>query len=61
MKESSAKQSSAMAKSNGLLQQFIQIELLGFNAEPKQNELVSREYNHLQMIFYKLKPNMSGP
>ncbi len=29
-------------------------ELSGFNAEPKQNDLVSKEYNHLQMIIYKL-------
>ncbi len=27
----------------------------GFNAEPEQNNLVSREYSHLWMIFYKLK------
>ncbi len=29
-------------------------ELTGFNAEPKRNNLVSREYNHLKMIVYKL-------
>jgi hypothetical protein len=26
---------------------------IGFNAEPKRNDLVSGECNHLQMIFYK--------
>jgi hypothetical protein len=31
------------------------MELSEFNAEPEQNNLVSGEYNHLQMIFYKLK------
>ena len=30
------------------------MELSEFNAEPEQNNLVSGEYNHLQMIFYKL-------
>jgi hypothetical protein len=30
------------------------MELSGFNAEPEQNGLVSGEYSHLQMIFYKL-------
>jgi hypothetical protein len=48
------KQSPHMAKSHGLSLQFIQMELSGFNAEPEQNNLVSGEYNHLQMIFYKL-------
>jgi hypothetical protein len=43
-----------MAKSHGLSLQFIQMELSGFNAEQKRNSLVSREYNHLQMIFFKL-------
>ncbi len=52
---SSAKQSPHMAKSLGLSLQFIQMELTGFNAEPEWNDLVSGEYNHLQMIFYKLK------
>jgi hypothetical protein len=61
MKVSSAKQHSATAKSHGLSQQFICLELSGFNVEPEQNDLVSREYNHLQMIIYKLKANMSGP
>ncbi len=31
------------------------MELSGFNTEPEQNNLVSREYNHLQMIFYELE------
>jgi hypothetical protein len=44
-----------MAKSHGLSLQFIQMELSGFNAKPEQNDLVSGEYNHLQMIFYKAK------
>ncbi len=39
----------------------IQMELTGFNVEPEWNDLVFREYNHLQMIFYELKANMSGP
>jgi hypothetical protein len=43
-----------MAKSHGLSLQFIQMELSGFNAEPERNDLVSGEYNHLQMIFNKL-------
>jgi hypothetical protein len=43
-----------MAMSHGLSLQFIQIELSGFNVKPERNGLVSREYNHLQMIFYKL-------
>ncbi len=30
------------------------MELSGFNVEPEWNVLVSGEYNHLQMIFYKL-------
>ncbi len=51
----SAKQSPTTAKSHGLSQQFIQMELSGLNAEQEQNNLVSGEYNHLQMIFYKLK------
>jgi hypothetical protein len=54
MKVSSAKQSPHMAKSHGLSVQFIRMELSGFNAEPNRNDLVSGEYNHLQMIFYKL-------
>ncbi len=54
MKVSSTKQHLHMAKSHGLSLQFIQMELSGFNAEPEQNDLVSGEYNHLQMIFYKL-------
>ncbi len=54
MKVSSAKQSPHMAKSHGLSLQFIQMELSGFIAEPNRNDLVSREKNHLQMIFYKL-------
>ncbi len=29
------------------------MELSGLNMEPEQNNLVSGEYNHLQMIFYK--------
>ena len=56
----SAKQSMHTAKSNGLSLQFIQMELLGFNAEPKWNDLVSGVYKHLKMIFYKLSKNMSG-
>jgi hypothetical protein len=47
-----------MTKNHGLSQQFIQMELSGFNAEPEWNDLVSREYNHLQMIFYKLKQDV---
>jgi hypothetical protein len=47
-----------MAKSHGLSLQFIGMELSGFNAEHEQNDLVSREYNHLQMIFYKLGKNI---
>jgi hypothetical protein len=39
----SAKQSPHTAKSHGLSLQFIQMELSGFNAEPKWNGLVSRE------------------
>jgi hypothetical protein len=54
MKVSSAKQSLHMAKSRGLSLQFIQMELSGFKVEQKLNDLVSREYNHLQMIFFKL-------
>jgi hypothetical protein len=54
MKVSSAKQSPHTAKSHGLSLQFIQMELSGFNTELKQKDLVSGEYNHLQMIFYKL-------
>jgi hypothetical protein len=41
-------------KGHVLSLQFIQMELSGFNTEPKWNNLVSGEYNHLQMIFYKL-------
>ncbi len=55
MNVSSAKQSPHMAKSHGLSLQLIWMELSGFNLEPEQNDLASREYNHLQMIFYKLK------
>jgi hypothetical protein len=54
MKASSAKQSLHIAKSHGLSLQFIRMELSGFNAEQKRNDLESGEYNHLQMIFYKL-------
>ncbi len=54
MKVSSSKQSPHTAKSHGLSLQFIRMELSGFNVEPKRNDLVSKEYNHLQMIFYKL-------
>ncbi len=61
MKVSSAKQSLHMAKSHGLSQQLIWVELSKFNAEPEWNDLVSREYNHLQKKIYKLKQNMSGP
>ncbi len=39
----SAKQSPSMAKSHGLSQQFIQLELSGFNAEPKWEDLISEE------------------
>ncbi len=49
-------ESAYMAKSHGLSLQFIWMELSEFNVEPKQNDLVSREYNHLQMIFYH-EPN----
>jgi hypothetical protein len=55
MKVSSTKQSLHTAKSHGLSLQFIQMALSGFNAKSEQNNLVSREYNHLQMIFYNLK------
>ncbi len=51
----SAKQSPHTAKSHEPSLQFIQMELSGFNVEPEWNNLVSGEYNHLQMIFYKLK------
>ncbi len=53
-KVSSAKQSPHTAKSHGLSLQIIRMELSGFNAEPERDNLVSQEYNHLQMIFYKL-------
>ncbi len=53
IKVSSAKQSLHTAKSHGLSLQFIPMELSGFNTVPEQNNLVSGEYNHLQMIFYK--------
>jgi hypothetical protein len=53
-KVSSAKQSPHMAKSHGLLLQLIRMELSGFNTESEQNNLVSKEYNHLQIIVYKL-------
>jgi hypothetical protein len=49
MKVSSAKQSPQTGKSHGLSLQFIQMKLSGFNTEPEQNDLVSGEYNHLQM------------
>ncbi len=42
---------SAYGKEHGLSLQFIKMELSGFNTEPEWNDLVSREYNHLQMIF----------
>ena len=58
MKVSSAKQSPLSAKSHGLSQPFIQMELSGFNTEPERNDLVSGEYNHLQMIFYKSGKNI---
>ncbi len=54
MKVSSTKQGPHKAKSHGLSLQFIPMELSGFNTEPEQNDLVSGEYNHLQMVFYKL-------
>ncbi len=54
MKVTSAKQSPLMAKSHGQSLQFIRMELSGFNAEPKRDDLVSGEWNHLQMIFYQL-------
>ncbi len=60
-KVSLAKQSPHTAKSHGLSQQFIQMEPSGLNPEPERNDLVSKEYNHLQMIFYKLKQNTPGP
>jgi hypothetical protein len=58
MKVSSTKQSPHTTKSHGLSLQFIRMELSGFNADPKQNNLVSGEYNHLQMIFYKSGKNI---
>ncbi len=54
MMVSSAKQCPHTAKSHGLSLQLIQMKLTGFNAGPERNDLVSREYNHLQMTFYKL-------
>jgi hypothetical protein len=33
----------------------------GFNTEPEQIDLVLEEYNHLQMILYKLNKNTSRP
>jgi hypothetical protein len=39
----SAKQNLNMAKSHGLSQHFIQMEPSGFNAEPNQKDLISRE------------------
>ncbi len=39
----SAKQSPIMAKSHGLSQQFIWMELSGFNAGPKQKNLITGE------------------
>ena len=42
-KVSSTKQSPTMAKSHGLSQQFIWMELSGFNMEPERNNLVSGE------------------
>ncbi len=53
-KVSSTKQSLHMAKNHGLSLQFIQMQLSWFNVEPDWNDLVSREYNHLQTTFYKL-------
>jgi hypothetical protein len=44
-----------MPKSHGLSQQFIQMELSGFNAEPEQKDLVFGEKCHLQTMFYELK------
>ncbi len=60
-KVSSAKQSPTTAKSHGLSQQFIRMEQSWFNAEPEWNDLVSGECNHLQMMIYELKANISGP
>ena len=39
----SAKQSPSTATNHGLSQQFIQIELSGYNAEPNQKDLISRD------------------
>jgi hypothetical protein len=51
-----------MANSHGLSLQFIRMEFSGFNAELEWNDSVSGEYNHLQMIFYKLgKIYKAGP
>jgi hypothetical protein len=62
MKVSSTKQSLHTAKKHGLSLQLIHMELLGFNVEPEWKDLISGEYNHLQMIFYKLgKIFTSGP
>ncbi len=47
-KVSSAKQSQNMARSHGLSQQFIQMELSGFNAEQNWKDLISRVLYHLQ-------------
>jgi hypothetical protein len=55
------KADSAYSKEPWLSLQFIQMELSGFNVEPERNNLVSGEFNHLQMIFYKLNKNTSGP
>ncbi len=44
----------SMSIQHGLSLQFIQMEQSGFNVEQERNDIVSREYNDLQMIFYKL-------
>ncbi len=44
-KVSYAKQSPSMAKSHELSQQFIQMELSGFNVEPEQEDFISRDNN----------------
>jgi hypothetical protein len=48
------KAESAYGKEPWTITTVIQMELSGFSMEPKRNDLVSVEYNHLQMIFYKL-------
>jgi hypothetical protein len=42
-KVNTKKQIPSMAKSHGLSQQFILMELSGFNAGPKQKDLISGE------------------